>query len=107
MTVSIPDFPLMRVAAGRRLYAHRRKLGLNQQQVADRVGITQPNVSCAERGIASWDTAVDIARVLDLSWRNLTHQLDVEAAEIAAGLAATLTAPWVPSRPADAVPVAA
>ena len=103
MTVSIPDSPLMRVAAGRRLYAHRRKLRLNQQQVADRAGINQPTVSLAERGIASWDTTVDIARVLGLTWRDLTWQLDVDVAK---SVAAALTTPWVPARP-SAVAVAA
>ena len=52
------------------LIAIRKKRGLTQVEVAEKVGISQPSLCVIERGITSPrpDTAKKIAEVLDFPW---------------------------------------
>ena len=47
--------PAMRRQIGRRVYMRRVWLGLNQQEVADRAGVTRNFVSAIERGAQGLD----------------------------------------------------
>ena len=51
-----------------KMYVARRQLGISQQELADRIGVTQPRISSWENGSVSIPLArrADIAKVLGM-----------------------------------------
>lgn len=65
---------------------HRRRLGLTQEQVADRLGVTAPAVNKWERGVTTPDIGLlsPIARLLEVSLEELlSFREELSAAETA------------------------
>ena len=66
------------LALGRALAAMRRRAGLTQAQVADRVGIGNTFVSQVERGHRglSWRTLNQVLRVYGATLRDLVDEIE-------------------------------
>lgn len=73
----------LREQVGGLIRHHRDRVGLNQTELAERVGMVQETISRMERGAyaPSFDTLVDLARVLEVDVRDFFEIGDFAARE--------------------------
>jgi DNA-binding XRE family transcriptional regulator len=67
-----PDHRAVNREVGYRVREHRRRSGMNQQQLADLIGLSRPSISNVEAG----NQALDVPMLLLVQWEACRDALD-------------------------------